>query len=141
MKLYLLNALITPFEATENEMAVFIVQKLSQEKFIEIFHLAVDNGLEIISAIGHQSTADFLKQILPDNLKKYISHQRKEIYIEEGEMALIFRVAVRGERIKEFSLEELREFHEKSQTEFLVLSRVYEPETVFEPANIAFQEE
>ena len=28
MKLYLLNALITPFEAEENEMAVFVVQKV-----------------------------------------------------------------------------------------------------------------
>lgn len=133
MKLYLLNALITPFEAKENEMAVFIVQKMSQEKFMNIFHTAVENGLEVVSAIGHKSTADFLKEIMPDDLKKFATHQRKEIYIEEGDMALIFRVAVRGERIKEFSFEELKKFHEKKQTEFLMLSRVYAPETVFTP--------
>lgn len=135
MKLYLLNALITPFEAEENEIAVFVVQKLSKEKFIEIFQLAVDSKAEVISAIGHQSTADFLKNLLPENLKKFVSYQRKEIFIEEGDMALIFRITERAEKIREWTLADLQEFYSQGKIEFLTLSRVFKPKMVLDPKN------
>lgn len=135
MKLYLLNALITPFQAEEDEMAVFVVQKLTKEKFIEIFQLAVENGLEVISAIGHKSTAEFLKQLMPEDLKNYVSYQRKEIFIEEGDMALIFRITERANKIQEWTLYELENFYKNGKIEFLTLSRVYQPDMVLNPAN------
>ncbi|KQC07098.1 MAG: hypothetical protein APR54_06375 [Candidatus Cloacimonas sp. SDB] len=141
MKLYLLNALITPFEVEENEMAVFVVQKLSKEKFIEIFQLAVESKAEVISSIGHQSTAEFLKQILPDNLKKFVSHQRIGISIEEGDLALIFRITERAEKIQEWTLDDLQDFYSQGKIEFLTLSRVYMPEMVFNPANFFSEKE
>jgi hypothetical protein len=141
MKLYLLNALITPFEAEENETAVFVVQKLSEEKFVEIFRLGVESGAEIVSAIGHPSTAEFLKEILPDDLKKFITFDRKEIFIEEGDNALIFRITQRAEKMQEWTRENIRNFYKNGHIEFLTLSRVFMPEVVMNPENFLIQKE
>lgn len=135
MRVFLLNALITPFQAEENEMAVFIVQKISEEKFIKSFELVVENNLEVISAIGHKSTADFLKNMLPENLKKFVSYQRKEIFIEESDMALIFRITERAEKIQEWTLADLQDFYSQGKIEFLTLSRIDKPEMVLDPKN------
>ncbi len=141
MKLYLLNALITPFEAEENELAVFVVQKLSKEKFIEIFQLAVESKAEVISAIGHQSTTEFLKQILPDTLKNLVFHQRIGISIEEGDLALIFRITERADKIQEWTLDDIQEFYSQGKIEFLTLSRVFKPKMIFNPANFFLKKE
>lgn len=141
MKLYLLNALITPFEAEENEMAVFVVQKVSQLKWEQIFKQSINDNMEVVSVIGHQTTVDFLKEQLPDGLNQLIIYHRGTVNMEEGDMALIFRITERGENIQQWSLEEIRNFHNNGKTEFLILSRVYAPEVVFNPANFLLGKE
>lgn len=141
MKLYLLNALITPFEAEENEMAVFVVQKVTQEKWEKIFKQAISNKMEIVSVIGHQTTVDFLKEQISDEFKQLISYNRGTVNLEEGDMALIFRITERGEKIQQWSLEDIRNFHNRGKTEFLILSRVYAPEVVFNPSNFLLGKE
>jgi len=135
MKVYLLNALITPFEADESEVAVFVISKISKDNFVEILRQAKENNIPIESAIGHQATVDFLKELVPEFSEVFV-YNRSMIYLEEGDMGLVVRVAPRGERIREYQLDELRDFYKKGEIEFIVVSRVYAPEVVFKPLGL-----
>ncbi|MGQ9847989.1 MAG: STIV orfB116 family protein [Bacteroidales bacterium] len=135
MNLYLLNALIMPFETKKNEIATFIAQKITKEKYEEIMTLAKKEKRNIKSFIGHNSTVNFLKEILPSKLKSYIKYNRGHLMLKEGDMALVFRITERGEMLKEFTIEELRKFYKAGKYEFVLISRVYAPEAVLNPAN------
>ncbi len=140
MKLYLLNALITPFEAEMDEFAVFSIQKIRQEKFCKIFNDASNSGFEIISALGHQSTIDFLKEVLPDNLKHHLKLNRTKINFSEGDMALVFRITERGEKLQEWSLTDIKKHHKNGATEFMIISRTFAPDIVFNVNNFINKE-
>ena len=135
MKLYLLNALITPFEAEMGEYALFSIQKIGQEKFENIFRDAIDNDFNIVSALGHESTTNFLKDILSDEFSQYIKHDRKTINFEEGDLALVFRITERGEKIQQWSLEDIKRYYEEGKTEFLIISRTFAPDAIFDLNN------
>jgi len=83
-KLYLLNAPIMPNEG------VYIYNTLSKEKFIEAFNRNREY-YEVVSAIGHQSTADLLSKIL--NYK--VEMNRINIEFKDGDMALVIKVKTR----------------------------------------------
>lgn len=140
MKLYLLNALITPFEAEVGEFALFSIQKIEHEKVERILTDAIENDFEIVSALGHESTTKFLKEILADEFSKYIKHDRKTINFEEGDLALVFRITERGDKIQQWSLEDIKKYHEEGKTEFLVISRTYAPEAVLDLNNFFYKE-
>ncbi len=133
MKLYLLNALITPFDTEKSDSAFFVVKKISKDEYEEIFKSAIIQQFEIVSVIGHQSTVEFLKSIMCEELRSYINYNRTEITLAEGDLALIMRVKVRGLSIKEHSVNELANYYDSGELEFLTLSRIYKPELVFQP--------
>jgi hypothetical protein len=124
-----------PFETKKNEIATFIAQKITKESFEEILTLALKEQSNIKSYIGHHSTVEFLKEILPSELKNLIKYNRGHLYLKEGDMALVFRVTERGDMLKEHSLEELLNFYNKGKIEFVLISRVYAPEIVLNPGN------
>ncbi len=135
MNLYLLNALIMPFETKKQEIAAFIAQKITKDRYEEILTLAQKEKMNIKSYIGHQSTVDFLKEILPPELKGLIKFNRGHLFLQEGDMALVFRITERGDSLKEYSLEDLKKFYKAGKFEFVLASRVYAPEVVLNPAN------
>jgi len=135
LNLYLLNALIMPFETKKNEIATFIAQKITQDRYQEILTLALKEKSNIKSYIGHHSTVEFLKEILPSELKDLIKYNRGHLYLKEGDMALVFRITERGDMLKEHSFEELMNFYKKGKFEFVLISRVYAPEVVLNPSN------
>jgi len=83
-KLYLLNAPIMPNEG------VYIYNTLSKEKFIESFNRNKEY-YEVVSAIGHQSTADLLTKILGYKVEM----NRINIEMKDGDMALVVRIKTR----------------------------------------------
>jgi len=141
MNLYLLNALITPFKADMSEYALFSIQKIDQEKFEEIFSDAIMNNYKIVSALGHESTTKFLKNILSDEFSQYLKHDRKTINFEEGDLALVFRITERGEKIQQWSLEDIKKYHKEGKTEFLIISRTFAPEAVLDLNNFFYKED
>jgi hypothetical protein len=78
---------------------------------------------------------EFLKEILPSDLKDLIKYNRGHLYLKEGDMALVFRITERGDILKEHSFEELMNFYKKGKFEFVLISRVYAPEVVLNPGN------
>jgi len=137
MKLYLLNALITPFDTEISESAFFAVKKVSKNEYEEIFRIALKQKFEVVSVIGHESTVEFMKLILSDDLRDYVKYARTEINLDEGDLALVIRVKVRGDHIREHSLEDLKDYYSADKLEFLTLSRIYNPELVFKPIVVA----
>ncbi len=134
MKLYLLNALITPFKAEgKDDVGVFAVNKIQLADYCSIIRQAASQKMEIISAIGHQSTAEFLKTIIDDDLKGHIVYNRESIFFEPGDLGLVFRITDRGEMLRELDVEQLKSLHAKGAVEFLIFSRIYAPETIMNP--------
>jgi len=141
MKLYLLNALITPFKAGSEETAVFVCRKIDQSTFEDVIRAAEKDGWEIVSALGHQTTVDFLHSILAPDVAKYVTFNRQEVYFEPGDVGLIWRVFTRTQEFKEWSVEELKEFYQAGKTEFLMSARVFAPELILNPAKFCLKED
>jgi len=135
MKLYLLNALITPFEPeNEDDVGVFVIKKISLEDYSTVLRQAIDQKMEIIPAIGHQSTVEFLSSVLDDDLKHHIKYNRGLVFLNEGDLGLVFRLASRGDSLRELDFDYIKKAHEKGSVEWLLLSRVYAPETIMGPS-------
>lgn len=83
-KLYFLNSLITPFEGKE---AQFIIKRISAEEAKEI----IKNAKEIVSAIGHSSTA----QILSVLLGIQVQTNRIQIYFAPGDEGIVITLKTR----------------------------------------------
>jgi len=136
-----LNALIMPFKAEEGESAIFMIKKLRQEEYYNILSEALKNKIEIVSALGHEVTVEFLKNHSPDeDLKAVFKYNRSEVYLEPGDSALLMRVTERGKEIKKWTLEDMEEFLKAGKVEFFALSRVYNPEQLFAPENFLCKE-
>jgi hypothetical protein len=103
-KLYLLNAPVMPNEG------VYIYNVVSKEKFIESFNHHKELGYEVISAIGHQSTADFLTRILGYP----VQYNRINIEFKDGDMALVVKIKTRLQEGQVLTDEDL----EKIEVEF-----------------------
>lgn len=137
MKIHLLNSIITPFiSKKEGELAVFMAEKITKEKYEEILMTAKKEQIEVESFLGHQSTVEFLASIFPEEIKHLFKFNRLNFYFEEGDMALVFRITERGNFLKEHSFEEIKELYEKDFFEFVFISRITAPEIVLNPKNI-----
>jgi len=132
MKLYILNALITPFDSSKTDNAFFAIKKINKDEFEQILSGATKRGYEIESVLGHKSTVDFLKEEMP-GLEEHFTMNRTEISIDEGDLALVIRINVRGNKMQEHSLEDLMKFKENGNIDYLTLARVYHPDLVFNP--------
>ncbi len=135
MNLFLLNSLIMPFKTKKQKIATFIAQKITKKRYEEILSLAKKEKFKIKSYIGHPGTVEFLKEILKPELRNLVKYNRDHLYLREGDLALVFRVTERGDRLKEYSYEELKEIYKSGKTEFVLITRVYAPEVVLNPAN------
>lgn len=140
MRICLLNALITPFDTAGSDIAVFIAQKIDHPRYEEIMKTALHDGWKVESYLGHQSTVEFLKEMVADDLKEYFVLNRENLYLEEGDLALVFRVTNRGDMMREHSLDDLKAFYEKGEAEFVLVSRVNAPEVVMNPATYFHKE-
>ncbi len=141
-KLYLLNALITPYQPkSEGEFAIFSVQKVNLEKFKEILESALNDDFEIVSSIRHEGTIKFLKEILPDKFHPYLVLNNQYVFFEEGDLGLIFRLNIREQKLAEKDYEEVKKLYNEGKSEFLFVSRTIAPEIVFNPMYILGKEE
>jgi|GEM_PF-3306591 hypothetical protein len=137
MKLYLLNALIMPYESGENENAVFMSQKINIETYSNIIREAKSDNREIVPAFGHNSTVEFLKHIFT-NENDIIDHfilSREMVYFEPGDIGLVCRVGKRGSEFTEWNFDELLNFYKEGNIEFYSIARIYAPEFIFDPSN------
>lgn len=141
MRVYLLNALTMPYEEHEGETAVFMSQRISKELFEQVIREAKESGREIVSAMGHQSTVDFLKEILSDDVRDGFRLNREMIKFSPGDIGLVFRVTERGEQFCEWALDDLRQFNEQGKVGFYLISRVHSPELFLDPSNYFSGEE
>jgi hypothetical protein len=136
MKLYLLNALVTPFKPeNEDDVGVFMVKKISLQDYSSILRQAIDQKMEIVPAIGHRGTVEFLCSILDDDLKSYVKYNRDRVFLDEGDIGLVFRLESRGDSLRELDFGQIKAAHEKDAVEWLLLSRVYAPETIMDPSS------
>jgi len=134
MKLYLLNALIVPFNAEKNSSAFFAAQKIDQMKYKSILQNALEAGYEIVSVLGHMGTVDFLKNKFPE-YSQIFSLNRIEINLEEGDLGLIIRVGKRGEKMIEYTQENLFQLENEGSIEYLTVSRIASPDLIFNTSN------
>lgn len=141
MKLYLLNALIMPYDGETDETAVFVSRKIDKKLYERIIRDAKQEYRDIISVFGHQSTVSFMHSILAEDIKQEIELSRSMINFDPGDIGLVVRVAERGENFQEWSFEELKEFYDQGKIEFYLISRVFSPELIMDPANYFAVEE
>lgn len=134
MKLFLLNALISPFESKGEGFVVFMYKKLSHEEFFNTLRQAKSQGYDVVSALGHESTTRFLQDLAPVDLKELFAFSRDPIFFEEGDLGLVFRLTSRGPEMAELGIEDLRERYDAGGVEFLLSSRVHSPELFFDPS-------
>ncbi|GAB6190133.1 hypothetical protein JCM30566_18760 [Marinitoga arctica] len=100
-KIYLLNSTIMPI-SKENQEGRFYVLKLTKNEFKTMLEKALeDNTLD--SAVGHESVTEFIK----DKFKLNVPLQRKEIYFEKGESALVIKLEKRPEEGRIYTKEEM----------------------------------
>lgn len=98
-RLFLLNALITPYEGRE---ALFKVERITPEKAKEIYQDA-EKWCEIISAVGHEATAKAFKLIgIPCN------PNRIQITFYPGDRAIALTLKRRPPEGKTLTLEEMQ---------------------------------
>lgn len=81
MRVFLLNALITPIPPSQpiEKPATFIVTKIAPERARLIME-----GAQIISAIGHESTAKALSLIL----QYPVEVARRQVFFEVGDVGI-----------------------------------------------------
>jgi hypothetical protein len=136
MKVYLLNALITPFTARDEILTVFAMQKITKDRYEEILRQILEKNIKIVSAIGFHDTVKFLKETLSPDLAELVRYNRDPVFLEAGDMALVFRIAERGKALKEWKISDIRRMHKAKKTEFFLLSRIYAPEVIFDPVRL-----
>lgn len=141
MKLYLLNALITPYQSSDQSTAAFLCRTINQSEYINIFRQAVQDNRQIVSSLGHQSTIDYLKTIFPEDIRHWFTKNREPIFFEEGDLGLAFRITDRGAQMTEWTLDDIQTFYQQGKTEFVLISRIFAPELVLDPANYFSAEE
>ncbi len=129
MTLYLLNSMVTPFVAEKGKLVVFAIQQINQEDYHSHLQELIKRKVKIVSAIGFNETVSFLKGVFPQEAE-YFSYNRDPVFLEEGDMALVFRVADRSDKLQVWPLEEIKKKHEEGKTEFYLASRIFAPELV-----------
>ncbi|MCY0850055.1 STIV orfB116 family protein [Sulfuracidifex metallicus] len=84
MRLFLLNTLVIPFQ---DDQACFEVTKVDPNKASDI----IKENNNVISAVGHDSTAKLMSNLLGYDVKT----NRTEVFFEEGDQAIAFTLKKR----------------------------------------------
>ena len=115
-KIYLLNAPIVPIDM--NRKCVAVVTRVSDveyiRKFIEFWRAS---GMEVASAIGHESTARLLTKMLGFEVKP----QRVSITANEDDVIIAFTLNFRLPEGKVLSDAELEEIVKSQQYSFTII--------------------
>jgi len=116
-RLYLLNSPITPIK--DENKCVIIVKRTKDVEYIKKFINFLKNvlGFEVISAIGHQTTAKVLSAILGFE----VPTQRISIELDRGDVAVAFALDTRLPEGKVLSEEELRRIIEDKKFSFYII--------------------
>jgi hypothetical protein len=115
-KIYLLNAPIVPIDM--NRKCVAAVSRVSDveyiKKFIEFWRA---RGMEVVSAIGHESTARLLSKMLGFEVKT----QRVSATASEGDVIVAFALNFRLPEGRVLSDAELEEIAKSQQYSFTIV--------------------
>jgi hypothetical protein len=115
-KIYLLNAPIVPIDM--NRKCVAIVTRVNDveyiKKFIEFWRAS---GMEVVSAIGHESTARLLSRMLGFEVKP----QRVSVTAGEGDVIVAFTLNFRLPEGKVLSDAELENIVASRQYSFTIV--------------------
>ena len=118
-KIYLLNAPIVPIDV--NRKCVAVVTRVSNveyiRKFIEFWR---GSGMEVVSAIGHESTARLLTKMLGFEVKT----QRISITAGDGDVIVAFSLNFRLPEGKVLSDAELEEIIRSKQYSFTIVDMI-----------------
>jgi hypothetical protein len=115
-KLYLLNAPIVPI-AVDTKCVVHVTRVKNVEyvrKFIEIMRRL---GYEVVSAIGHESTAKVLSMLLGFE----VPAQRLTITLTESDLAVAFALDIRVSEGKVLTKEELDQLVKENKVSFYII--------------------
>jgi hypothetical protein len=118
-RLYLLNAPIVPV-AVETKCSVLVVRTKDVtyvKKFIEFMRML---GYEVVSAVGHESTARILSAILGFE----VPAQRLTITLTESDIAVAFALDYRLPEGKVLSKEELEQLVKENKVSFYIIEVV-----------------
>jgi hypothetical protein len=115
-KLYLLNSPITPIK--DEYKCVIIVKRTKDIDYVKKFTDFLKKlGFEVISAIGHQTTAKVLSAILGFE----IPMQRVSVEFNKGDVAIAFALDYRLPEGKLLSDEELKRIIDERKFSFYII--------------------
>ncbi|MEM5778700.1 MAG: DUF1874 domain-containing protein [Candidatus Aenigmatarchaeota archaeon] len=105
---YILNSFSTNMLKDE---ANVVFKKIDVEKAKDEILKAQMANLNIVSGIGHESTAKMISTLLDMD----VQFNRINVSVEKGDKGIIFTIGFRPEEGKVYSLEELTSFLNKGQ--------------------------
>jgi len=103
-RLYLLNAFSLSMIPYQGWVHLYIKQ-VDAEEARRIFEDAVLKDKEIISAIGHESSAKIMSELLG----REVPARRIQVTLEDGDEALVLQLMIRPPEGKVLSYEELQQ--------------------------------
>jgi hypothetical protein len=119
-KIYLLNAPVVPIP--ENRKCVVVVTKYSDVDDVKrLIEMWTEGGMEMVSAIGHESTARLLSKMLGFEVKP----QRISVTADGGDIIVAFTLGFRlpeGKLLSDAELEEIVASKQFSFTTIDILS-------------------
>jgi len=116
-KLYILNSPITPIK--DGNKCVIVVKRTKDIDYVKKFTDFLKNklGFEVISAIGHQSTAQVLSKLLGFE----VPAQRISIELDKGDVAIAFALDYRLPEGKVLPDEELKRIIDERKFSFYII--------------------
>jgi len=99
-RLYVLSMLSVPVNFDRNQNVIIKYRAISVDEARELLR-----GREFISAVGHESTAALLSQLLQVN----VPYNRVTVFLEPGDEAICFALKSRPPEGKVLSADELRQ--------------------------------
>ena len=104
MRIYLTNAFSLSMIDYDKFLVAF--DKVNVDQVKEILQSAKITKTEIITAIGHQSTAEFLSKLLDIN----IPVERKMVKLDKGDYVIVFQLLQRLPEGKVLTEDEIKDY-------------------------------
>lgn len=113
-RLYLLSAFSLSMIPYQGWVHLYL-KEVDQEEARRIIAEAESKGREVVSAIGHQSTAQLLSQLLG----REVPVNRAMVELRDGDEAIVFQLMVRLPEGKVLSREELQQLLSEGKIKLL----------------------
>ncbi len=104
MRIYLTNAFSLSMIDYDKFLIAF--EKINVDQVKDLFELAEKTKAEIITAIGHKSTAEFLSKLLNTN----IPVERKMVKLDKGDYIIVFQLLQRLPEGKILTEDEIKDY-------------------------------